>query len=54
MGANSISPGPGNYQLDSMAFNKQHKFHMGIKLNDADKFNTPGPGAHNPEFNNIK
>lgn len=29
------SPGPGNYKLPSAAFeNGQHKFYMGIKLND--------------------
>lgn len=37
-----------------MAFSKNHKFHMGIKLHEHDKFNTPGAGAYNPDFHKIK
>ena len=27
-------PGPGNYNIDSMAFGSKYKFHMGQKLTD--------------------
>lgn len=50
MGNNSIAPGPGNYKIESMAFNKNHKFYMGQKLNDAEKMQLPGPGAFNPDY----
>ena len=53
MGLDSMTPGPGNYQIDSAAFGKNHKFHMGIKLNDHEKFNTPGAGSYNPDMNTV-
>jgi len=43
------SPGPGGYNLDSMAFSKVPKFFLGEKLKSPkDITNTPGAGAYDP------
>jgi len=41
-------PGPGNYELTSAAFNVKPRFHMGIKLQDQSKFQSPAPGTYQP------
>ena len=43
------SPGPGGYNIDSLAFSKNPKFFLGEKLKPAkDITNTPGAGTYNP------
>lgn len=43
-------PGPGNYDLKSAAFQTDKpRFHIGQKLNDLSKMETPAPSAYSPE-----
>ena len=51
VGSSSFAPGPGNYNIESVAFSSKHKFFMGQKLNDRkDKMQVPGAGAYSPNF----
>ena len=46
----SISPGPGNYRLEPMAFEKRPRFFMGTKLNPLKgNMEVPGAGTYQPE-----
>lgn len=50
------SPGPGNYELKSAAFEQRDKarFFMGIKLEEAkEKISAPAPGAYNPDYTKV-
>jgi len=47
-------PGSGSYVIKSAAFPERSRFHMGNKLNEVTKLNTPGSGAYNPEHSFVK
>ena len=47
-------PGPGNYNLDSMAFSTRPRFYMGQKLTDGERsLKVPGAGTYNPDFRAV-
>jgi len=53
--ARKNSPGPGGYNLDSMAFSTKPRFFVGEKLKAAkDVTNTPGVGSYNPSPEKTK
>jgi len=53
--ARKNSPGPGGYNLDSMAFSTKPRFFVGEKLKTAkDVTNTPGVGSYNPSPEKTK
>jgi len=59
--AKGTVPGPGNYEIDSVAFDyKKPKFHMGTKIKldpiERERNSVPGAGSYNPsiDFSKIK
>jgi len=53
--ARKNSPGPGGYNLESMAFSTKPRFFVGEKLKTAkDVTNTPGVGSYNPSPEKTK
>lgn len=55
-GSSALGPGPGNYNLESAAFNARNpKFHMGQKLPPLrDNTKVPGAGSYDPSPNGLK
>ena len=57
--AKGTVPGPGNYELDSVAFDhKRPRFHMGVKVKldpiERERNSVPGSGSYNPSIDFAK
>jgi Sperm-tail PG-rich repeat len=57
--AKGTVPGPGNYELESVAFDhKRPRFHMGTKIKldpiEKERNSVPGPGSFNPSIDFSK
>jgi hypothetical protein len=53
MGAKSLSPGPGNYEIKSR-FSEKPRFHVGIKIAESKPTtDVPGAGHYNPDSSKV-